>query len=119
MNTQDVDKYLQQLHNEGLAKGLKKGREEGLGKGLKKGFGQAVMAAYQARFGAPPVDLVAAVERARDQAELERWLQIVITRSADEVIAALRRPRAASSGRRTGAGARRSGSSQQRTSASK
>lgn len=93
MNTQDVEKYLQQLHNEGLEKGREKGRDEG--------FAQAVVAAYQARFGAPPAALVAAVERARDHAELERWLQLVITRSADEVSSALRRPRAAPAARRT------------------
>jgi hypothetical protein len=88
MNTRDVDKYLEQLHNEGLQEGL------------EKGFAQAVLAAYRARFGAPPADLVNAVEGAREHAELERLLQLVTTRSATEISAELRRPRPVKPARR-------------------
>jgi hypothetical protein len=112
MRTQDVEKYLEQLHNEGLKKGLEKGRKEG----RDEGFAQAVLAAYGARFGAPPADLVTVIEQARDHAELQRWLEIVTTRSVDEVTAALRRPRAAHSARRTG---NRPSASPRRTSASR
>lgn len=59
-----------------------------------EGFSEAVLALYKARFGAPPAALVAAVERAGDQAELQRLLEIVGTRSAEEVATALRKPRA-------------------------
>ena len=76
MTTQEIDKYLEQLHEEGL----------------QKGFAQAVLAAYRARFGAPPAALVAAVERASDHAALQRWLEMVTTQSAEDVAAALRRP---------------------------
>jgi hypothetical protein len=82
MTTHEIDKYLEQLHDEG--------RDEGRG----EGFAQAVLEAYKIRFGAPPAALVAAVERAGDQAALRRWLEIVTTRSAEDVAAALRRPRA-------------------------
>ena len=84
MTTREIDKYLEDLRQEG--------RDEG--------FAQAVLAAYRVRFGAPPAGLVAAVERASDQAELQRWLEIVTTRSAEEVASALRQPRSAQSARR-------------------
>lgn len=101
MTTQDVEKYLKKLHQDGLAKGLEKGlakgrekgREEGREEGRGEGFAMAVLAAYRARFGAPPAALTAAVEQARSQAELERWLALVTTRPADEVTASLGRPR--------------------------
>jgi hypothetical protein len=103
MRQRDVDKYLEQLHNDGLEKGLelgrdegrKEGREEGREEGRGEGFAQAVLAAYRARFGTPPAELLAAVERAQDHADLERWLALVTTRSMDEVTAALRQSRAA------------------------
>jgi len=78
MNTKDVDKYLADLEQ--------KGRDEG--------FSQAVLAIYRIRFGAPPVALVTAVERAGDQAEIQRLIEIVTTLSAEDVAAALRKPRA-------------------------
>jgi hypothetical protein len=82
MNTREVDEYLANLEQ--------KGREEG----REEAFSQAVLVAYRARFGAPPAALVAAVERAGDQAELQRLLEMVTTRSEEEVAAALRKPRA-------------------------
>jgi hypothetical protein len=78
MTTQEVDKYLETLQQ--------KGRDEG--------FAQAVISAYRARLGAPPAALVSAVERASDHAELQRLLELVTTRSAEDVAAALRKPRA-------------------------
>jgi len=83
MTTRDVEKYLEQL------------RDEGVQRGRDQRFAQAVLVAYRARFGAPPAALVAAVEQARDHAALERWLERVTTRSAEEIAAALRRPRRA------------------------
>ena len=83
MTTRDVEKYLEQL------------RDEGVQRGRDQGFAQAVLVAYRARFGAPPAALVAAVEQVRDHAALERWLERVTTRSAEEIAAALRRPRRA------------------------
>jgi len=96
MSTQDVDKFLEQL------------RQEGRQEGRDEGFAQAVLAAYRARFGAPPAGLVVAVEYARNHAALQRWLEIVTTRSVDEITEALRRPRSAQPARR--AGTRRSAS---------
>lgn len=89
MSTREVEKYLEQIEQRGLEVGLKEG--------LERGFARAVLAAYRARFGAPPAALGTAVEQAHDHAELERWLEIVTTRSKEEIAAALRRPRTAKS----------------------
>ena len=86
MTTKEVDKYLRDLQQ--------KGREEGRQEGRDEGFAQAVLAAYRARLGAPPAALMAAVERAGGHAELQRLLEIVTTLSAEDVAAALRKPRA-------------------------
>jgi hypothetical protein len=98
MTTVDVDKYLKQLHNAG--------RDEG--------FAQAVLEAYQTRFGRPPAALVAVIERTREHADLRRWLEIVVTRSAEEVTAALHQPQTAQSAARS---RNRRSASSRRTSA--
>ena len=103
MTTKEVDKYLRDLQRKGLEKGLEegleKGRQEGRQEGLDEGFSKAVLAVYRARLGAPTAALVAAVERAGDHAELQRLLEIVTTRSAEDVAAALRKPRAKAAAR--------------------
>jgi hypothetical protein len=104
MKTRDVDKYLEQLYS----RGFEKGRCEG--------FANGVLDAYQIRFGEPPDDFVAVIGQARDCADLERWLVLVVTHSAEEVMAALRRPQTTKPAKR--AGSRRSVSSR-RTSAPK
>lgn len=86
MATRDVNEFLEEVER----KGHEKGREEGRGVGLA----QALLVAYRARFGEPPAAVVAGIERVGDPTELEGLLQMVITRSAAEVAAAVRKPRA-------------------------
>jgi hypothetical protein len=86
MITKEIDTYIEDLEEKMLQKGRREGRDEG--------FAQAVLAAYKARLGAPPPALVAAVERAGDLTALQRLLKMVTTLSAEEVAAALRKPRA-------------------------
>jgi hypothetical protein len=90
MTTKEIDKYLADLERRGHEVGRQEGRGEGLGEGLSK----AVLVVYSARFGPPPAAVAAAVQRVSDQAELQRLLEIVGTRPAEDVIAALRKPRA-------------------------
>jgi hypothetical protein len=54
-----------------------------------EGRREALVAFYEARFGPVPADIRSAVERARDEATLETWIQLFATRSADEIAAAL------------------------------
>lgn len=77
MTTQEIDKYLEERDQ--------KARNEELA--------EAVLTVYRLRFGAPPAALVAAVEGASDHAALQRLLELVSTRSAEDVATALRRPR--------------------------
>lgn len=86
MTTKEIDKYLEDLHQ--------KGREEGRGEGRGEGLSKAVLVVYSARFGTPPAALAAAVQRVSDQAKLQRLLEIVGTGSAEDMAAALRKPRA-------------------------
>jgi hypothetical protein len=92
MTTKEVDKYLSELE---LIN-----HELGRQKGFCEGVPRAVLAVYRIRFGAPPAELVAAVERAGDHAELQRLLEIVATRTAEDIAAALRsKPQARSAAR--------------------
>ncbi len=95
MTAKEIDKYLKRIeHVEELcAKAAKEGREEGVANSL--------LVVYRTRFGAPPAAVVAAVEGERDPATLQRWLEIVATRSVEEAVAALRRPRKGPASRST------------------
>jgi hypothetical protein len=85
MSTQDiVESLIQQGRTEGRNEGRKEGREQGMV--------EALFALYGARFGEPPPELVATVSRTHDPATLRDWLQLIGTRSADDVAAALRTP---------------------------
>lgn len=103
MTTKEIDKYLEELEQ--------KGRKEGRG----EGYAEAVLAAYKVRFGAPPAALAAAVEGEGDHATLQRWLEMVMTRSVEDVAATLlqskTRPRARTTTRRVGAPTRRAATS--------
>ena len=53
----------------------------------------ALLKVYKARFGQPPRDIVAAIERTSDLPVLRGWLDLFAIRSADDIAAALRNPR--------------------------
>jgi hypothetical protein len=89
MNTREVNEYLAALEEKGREEGRKEGREEGREEALA-----AVLMAYTTRFGAPPPAFVAAVKRADGPAERQRLLALVITKSAAEIAAEVRKPRA-------------------------
>jgi hypothetical protein len=95
MNTQNVTEYLAEVKEEG--------REEGREEGLEAGLVRAVMAAYRTRFGEPPPAVAAGIQRVGDPAELQRLVEMVITGSAAEVAAAVRKPRAKSAAQTKGA----------------
>lgn len=64
-------------------------RHDGLQQGLQQGAGQVLIAVYETRFGAIPVALREAIERAADEKVLTRWAAIVGTRSESEIAKAL------------------------------
>jgi flagellar biosynthesis/type III secretory pathway protein FliH len=93
MNTREVNEYLAALEEKGREEGRKEGRKEGREEGREEALA-AVLMAYTTRFGAPPPAFVAAVKRADGPAERQRLLALVITKSAAEIAAEVRKPRA-------------------------
>jgi len=53
-----------------------------------------LLALYETRFGAVPPELVTAIQATHDRAVLRGWLMLVGSRTADEVVAAIRASRA-------------------------
>ena len=87
MDTQDI---VETWHREAVQEGVKQGREEG----REEGFARSLVTVYEARFGTMPEDLRAMVQDVDDEATLIGWLQLVGTRSADEIATAIRSFRA-------------------------
>lgn len=112
MRTRDIERYLKHLEELEAKEELgEKSREKGREEGRKEGLAAAALAAYHARFGAaPPAALAAAVEGASDEAALRRWIEVVTTKSEQEIAAALRgAARAKPAARRTTVGRRSPG----------
>ncbi|HEY0992215.1 MAG TPA: hypothetical protein VGD80_34425 [Kofleriaceae bacterium] len=65
-------------------------RREAILEGVKQGVAHSLVEVYEARFGAMPEDLRAAVEDIDDEPTLAGWLRLVGTRGADEIAAAIR-----------------------------
>ena len=96
MTTQDiVETWRQKAIEEGEKRGLEKGEKRGLEKGVKQereeGRARALIELCELRFGAMPDDLRAVVEATRDESTLRGWFRLAATRTADELIAAIRR----------------------------
>lgn len=62
---------------------------------------QAITDIYEARFGAVPAALQAAIDAMTDIATLRRWITLVATGTPDEIAAALQPKRAPASPRHT------------------
>jgi predicted transposase/invertase (TIGR01784 family) len=89
-----ADKLMEQGRQEGLQKGLQKGLQEGLQKGLQeglqeglqKGRAETVLKLLKLKFRKVPQSVAARV-RAGSEAELDRWIERVLTaRSLAEVL---------------------------------
>jgi hypothetical protein len=73
--------------------------------GVKQGLQQGLIAAYEARFGAVPGALAAAIGSTPDEERLRSWFGLIGTRSQEEIAAGLLGPRRAR-GHRAGRRAR-------------
>lgn len=83
MDTQDIVEIWRR-------EAIQEGREEGREEGVK----QTLVDVCEARFGAMPDDVRAVIEDTHDDATLRVWIKLAATRSADEIIAAIRASRA-------------------------
>lgn len=88
------EKMIQLGVQRGLERGFRRGRQEGRKRGLlegrRQGRAEALSAAYKLRFGSEPDYLRAVIGKlAKDEEALPRWLEIIHTRSEEEVADAL------------------------------
>jgi flagellar biosynthesis/type III secretory pathway protein FliH len=91
MDTEDiVEKWRRKAVQEGVEQGIKQGVEQG----VKQGVASSLIELYEARFGAMPDELRARVEATDDESTLRTWVRLAGTRSADEIVAAIRASRA-------------------------
>jgi hypothetical protein len=82
MSTQD-------LYEECRQKTEQIGVERGIERGIERNAKQYLLETYETRFGAIPAELRAAVEATHDAPTLHAWFKLVITRSAEEIAAAI------------------------------
>jgi hypothetical protein len=91
MATQDLyEQWKERMVQQGIQQGIQQGVQQGVQQGLQRGAAQVLIAVYEARFGAVPARLRAAIEAvARTDEGLSRWAEILSTRSQKEVADAL------------------------------
>jgi hypothetical protein len=87
MSTQD-------LYEEWRQKTEQAGVERGIGQGAERMRKLDLLELYETRFGAIPADLQATIEATHDEPTLHAWFKLAITRSADEIAAAIHASRA-------------------------
>ena len=75
------EQWEQKIESKGVEQGVKKGLEQGVKKMLPR--------LYQARFGAPPPTILAAIDAMHDADTLDHWADLFTGKSAEEIAAAL------------------------------
>ncbi|NUQ77668.1 MAG: hypothetical protein HUU21_29370 [Polyangiaceae bacterium] len=93
MSTHDiVEAWKQQWLEEGMQRGIAQGVERGIAQGIERGIARALIDVYEARFGAIPAELRAALERTHDEAALRSFSKLFGVGSASEIAEALLKP---------------------------
>jgi len=85
------------------AKAVEQARQQGRAEEMHN----SLRAVYQARFGAPPRTIAAALARTHDPAVLQAWLPLFVTGSVEAIAAAVKPAKAAAAPRPRRAPARR------------
>lgn len=94
MSTHDVveawkQQWIEEGHRTGVERGLAQGMKRGMERGMEQGTVKTLMGVYEARFGAVPNELRAALERIHDEAKLWGLTKLFGARSAEEIAEAL------------------------------
>lgn len=90
--TPDDEEFMMQTEN--VAEMIfEKWRTQGVEEGRREGDRRAVIRLYAMRFGEVPSEIAAAVHAETDDATLLAWFELVGTKSAEEIAAALASPR--------------------------
>jgi len=93
MSTHDiVEAWKQQWIEEGMQRGIAQGVERGIAQGVERGIVRTLVDVYEARFGAMPAELRAALERTHDEATLRGFSKLFGVGTASEIAEALRKP---------------------------
>jgi flagellar biosynthesis/type III secretory pathway protein FliH len=97
MSTHDiVEAWKQQWLEEGMRKGIERGIAQGIAQGVAQGVERGIVRTlvdvYEARFGAIPAELRAALERTHDEATLRGFSKLFGVGTASEITEALRNP---------------------------
>jgi hypothetical protein len=93
MSTQDaVEAWKQQLLEEGMRRGVERGVAQGVAQGVERGIVRTLVDVYEARFGAMPAELHAALERTHDEATLRRYSKLFAVGTVWEIAEALLTP---------------------------
>jgi hypothetical protein len=62
--------------------------------GVERNAKQYLLETYETRFGAIPADLQSVIQATHDEPTLHAWFKLALTRSADEIVAAIHASRA-------------------------
>ena len=90
MSTMELyEQWEQKIESKGVEQGVKQGLAQGVKKGLEQGVKKMLPRLYQARFGAPPAAILAAIDAMHDADTLEQWADLFTTKSAEEIAATL------------------------------
>ncbi|MCK6586314.1 MAG: hypothetical protein L6Q76_01890 [Polyangiaceae bacterium] len=97
MSTHDIveawkQQWLEEGMQRGIERGIAQGVERGIAQGVERGIARALIDVYEARFGAIPAELRAALERTHDEATLRRFSKLFGVGSASEIAEALLKP---------------------------
>jgi hypothetical protein len=80
---------LQGIYDDWERRVRQQSEERGIEKGIEKGMRELLAGTYEARFGAMPAELGAALEATTDVMTLRRWGALFATASTDEIAAAV------------------------------
>lgn len=80
-----VDRAYAEREKRAAERGLAKGKTEGLAEGLSG----SLLDVYEARFGAVPEPIAAAVAKTKAPTTLRQWLRVFATASVEEIAAAV------------------------------
>lgn len=82
---ENVEAWEREQREKGLEEGLQNGLQKGLEEGLQNGLREAVTDSYEARFGAMPAELTAALREIRDEAALRSLVRLTVTGSPEQI----------------------------------
>lgn len=82
----------QRIQQEARDVGIRQGLEQGLHSGRVDGVARSIERSYALRFGPLPEAVSSALHTTRDMALLDRWLELAVTGTREDIVAAILAP---------------------------